>query len=272
MGGLRILERAKLALNTGEWWAIQWWQSDEYYKDGPHTREQARIAFGELARVFDAQWFLQQKTGRSFLHALCPTLLGEGSYFFDILCPMGLGLHDVREAGLLGDLVRRLRNPREYWEAAAFELKFLSYFLQNRFELKRDCPSGKGKHNCDLRISKGDETLFVEIKRPRETHRHSSLDQVFRRIRYAARYQIPDEGGGVVIVESPWNLDLGAFRSRATRRFHNQSKYSPLSAIVLVEISYNNRICHNITPVMNPHAKTDVSSYKAMKLILSLQS
>ena len=50
-----ILEQEKNKLETGQWWAIPWWQEDQYY-DGLVTRADAEIAFAQLEEVFDARW------------------------------------------------------------------------------------------------------------------------------------------------------------------------------------------------------------------------
>jgi hypothetical protein len=46
-------------------------------------------------------------------------------------------------AGLLGDIERRLKNPKEYWEAA-FELKFLSSLIRTGYKVERNYLLGKG--------------------------------------------------------------------------------------------------------------------------------
>lgn len=303
-----ILKRRNITLKNGKWWAIPWWRQDQYYKDGLFTREQAEVAFNESINVFDDKWMLEHRINSN--HSLAIMLLGEGLLYFKFLCSLGLSLHIVREANLLGDLVRRLKNPKEYWEAAAFELKYLSQFLQQGFKVERNYPSGKGKKgkcNCDFKISKDDEIVFVEVKRPKEIHRRNTeivkkvshcfltsiskndsegenftgaslsskdeLQSIWRLITYAANYQIPPEGPGVVIIESPWALDQKEFQEAAGRRF-NQTKYSHLSAIVLVRVSFNAanecRICHNINIIKNPKTKIDVSSYSAIGVIHSL--
>lgn len=231
-----IFSRKDITSRTGEWWTIPWWQEDQYCKNSPFTKEEAETAFNELRKVFDAEWMLKQIP--SFQHPIVYPLIYGGFLHFQFLCSLGLNLKIVREECLLGDLERRLKNPLEYVEAAVFELKFLSLFCCSGFEVTRHHKSDKGKHNCDFKITKGGETLYLEVKRPRNIHRHneeaiqkglsrletflfsdnnekggfigeplspnSELSKVFRRIEYAVDYQIPTRGPGVVIVESPW--------------------------------------------------------------------
>lgn len=131
-------------------------------------KKNVETAFCELKRTFDAKWMLGQKTNGSppFFHQIAIQLLTEGLLPFQFLYELGINLHTVRTADLLGDIERRLKNPKEYWEAAAFELKFLSRLICARYRVERNYPSGKGRHNCDFKVSKGSETVFFEIKRP----------------------------------------------------------------------------------------------------------
>lgn len=172
-----INERCQITLKTGKWWTIPWWQDDKYYVDGLYTKEQADTAFTELIKVFDAEWLLSQKTvdGKSFRDGLATMLSGEG--FFRHLISLGWDLHNIKNAGntmdrKICDIERRLKNPAEYWEAAWFELKFLSLFHSQGFNIEPDCRSGNGKSNCDYKISDGCETVFfIEAKRPTDFHK-----------------------------------------------------------------------------------------------------
>ena len=165
-----IIERTKETLQTGEWWTIPWWRDEKYYKDGFGSRETAETAFCELIRTFDAKWMLGQKTNGSppFLHRIAIELMTEGLLPFQFLYELGINLHTARVTDLIGDIERRLKNPKENWEAAAFELKFLSSLIRTGYKVERNYPSGKGRCNCDFKVSKGYETIFLEIKRPRE--------------------------------------------------------------------------------------------------------
>jgi hypothetical protein len=231
---------------------------------------------------------------------------------FQFLYELGINLHSARAAGLLGDIERRLKNPKEYWEAASFELKLLSHFLRHRFYVRRNYRFGKGKHNCDFKISKGNETVFLEVKRLKEFHRYNEevmkrgsnhlmasllenvsergcfagkpfsakveLNKVFYHIKYAVNNQISVEGTGVVMAELPWTLNLALddkekFEKIVKMKFWSSEKYRHLSAIVFVESKYNkNKICHNIHIMKNPYAKIDISSYSAIEIIRSLQA
>lgn len=170
----KINERCKITLKTGKWWTIPWWQDNQYYTDGLYTVEQAEIAFNELINVFDEKWMLSLKNAGispPFLHQFANQLLTGGLSTFQSLCSLGLDLHRVREAGLVGNLIKRLKNPQSYWEAAAFELQLLSHLLSQGFEAVPNYKSGKGNCNCDFKISKENETIFLELKRPKDMHR-----------------------------------------------------------------------------------------------------
>jgi hypothetical protein len=307
-----ILERTRTALETGKWWTIPWWRDDKYYKDGFASNKNAETAFCELIRTFDAKWMLGQKTKGNppFSHQIAIQLLTEGLLPFQFLYELGINLHSARAAGLLGDIERRLKNPKEYWEAAAFELKFLSSLVRSGHKVERNYPSGKGRHNCDFKISKGNEIVFLEVKRLKEFHRHNEeiikrgsnhpmasplengsergcfagkplsdkveLNKVLRRIKYAANNQIPVEGPGVVVAGIPLTLNLPLDKEKeeiVKMKFWSYEKCRHLSAIVFVESKYNkNKICHNIHIMKNPHAKIDISSYSAIEIIRSLQA
>src|SRR3972149_8443871 len=177
----KILERLKITLETGKWYAIPWWRKDGYYENDLANREKVEIAFNELIRVFDGKWMLEQiiinnNKHPSFLHPFAYRLIEEGNSNFQFLYSLGLNLYTVRKADIIGDLERRLKNSTEYWEAAAFELKFLSAFIQQGFDIEKSYKSNKGKTgkcNCDFKISKGNETVFLEIKRPKDVHSHN---------------------------------------------------------------------------------------------------
>lgn len=308
----KILERYRFTLETGKWWNIRWWQEEQYYKDAQFTEIQIDAAFTELINVLDSNWILDQKSDNNptFLHPLANLLLAEGQYSFQILCSLGLDLYRVRKSGLLKEsLMRRIKNPKEYWESAAFELQLLSHFLYQNFDIKRDYKSGKGKRgncNCDFKISKGDEIIFLEAKRPKDMHRCNEeiyeksfnsfkasilennsrsgsfigdpllpkpeLKKIFRHILYAANYQLPSDGAGGVIIESHWSLDFWeTFKEMANKRFLNRAKYSHLSFIVAVESFFDSQgFNHNIKILLNPYANIDVSSYKVLSAIRSL--
>jgi hypothetical protein len=250
-----------------------------------------------------------QLMGFQASHHLFNNFFAEGLSPFQFLCSLGLDLHTVRKADPLRDLVRRLKNPKEYWESAAFELKLLAQFLRKGFKVKRNYKSGNGKCNCDFNASKRNETVFLEIKRPKKFHRQNEeiikrsqnrfytklvneniemedtmgeslsykveIDKVFRLIRYAANKQIPRKGPGIVIVESPHALGWSEFEDAAKKRFQNRRKYSHISAVVLVRALFNTKkgsICHNINIILNPHAKIDISSFDAVKITNALNS
>lgn len=307
----RIIERMQATLKTGEWWAIPWWRDDKYYEDGSFTKEKGETAFRELINIFDAEWLCKQiqiiNNTPLFLHPLANRFFEEGLSSFKFLSSLGISLQDVREAGLLGDIARRLKNPKEYWESAAFELKLLSQFIYSGFEVVRNYLSGKGRCNCDFKISNITETVYVEIKRPKELHVHNEaiikrtqnrlytqllsdnietdnaisigepllskveIDKVFPLISYAVNYQVPDKGPGVVIVESPHALGWKEFEDATMKRFRNRNKYAHLSAIVLVRTLFSRgSICNSMNIFLNPGAKIDISSFVVINVLKTM--
>ena len=90
-------------------------------------------------------------------------LFAEGKSYFEFLVALGRDLLDVREADLLGDLDNRLKATNNY-EGAYFELRILAYLKRKGFSIQRDPPSGRDKKKGDIRVSKGSEVLFVELK------------------------------------------------------------------------------------------------------------
>lgn len=303
-----ILERKKTALETGKWWTIPWWRDNKYYTNGFASRKSAETAFCELIRTFDAKWMLQQKTNgsSSLSHQIAIQLITEGLQPFQFLYEFGINLHTARVNDLIGDTERRLKNSKEYWESAAFELKFLSSFIRNGYMVKRNYPSGKGRHNCDFKVSKGSEAVFFEIKRPWEFSAHnrqtinqaqshiyakplnddkkkeedftssplsskSETDKVFRHIRYAVNNQIPVEGPGVVIVESPHALNWNEFTEMAEKRFRGRKKYLNLSAVILTQTLFlNGKIHHTNHIVFNPQASSDMKSSAVLELFRNM--
>jgi hypothetical protein len=308
MSGAQILERTKTALKIGKWWTIPWWRDEKYYKDGFASEKSAETAFCELIRTFDAKWMLEQKTNGSppFLHPIANHLMTEGLLSFQFFYQIGINLHTARIAGLIGDIERRLKNPKVYWEAAAFELKFLSSLIRNRYKVEPNYPSGKGRHNCDFKVSKESETVFLEIKRPWELiaqnqqiinksqllfftkllnddikkeddftssplSSRAEANKVFRVIRDAANDQLPEGGPGIVIVESPHALNLSEFAVIAEKRFQGRKKYPALSAVILIQTFFqNSKICHNSRIVFNPQASIDIKSSPVIELFRNM--
>ena len=201
-----FLERYNIALETGEWWNIQWWK--DYYDDD--KREEIEDSFEVLKVIFDAKWVMEQRdhvitvtknwlvdnenivkknTELSYLkeelekvskpseafhlcgsilryypvHPLFNDLFAEGKSYFEFLVALGRDLLDVGEADLMGDLYNRLKATNNY-EGAYFELRILAYLKRRGFTIQRDPPSGIGKKKGDIRVSKGSEVLFVELK------------------------------------------------------------------------------------------------------------
>ncbi|MCK4911515.1 MAG: hypothetical protein KAR83_07720 [Thermodesulfovibrionales bacterium] len=267
---------SKKVFHAGEWWIEPWWLEDKYYSDSyQYSKKQAETAFKELINIFDATWMHEQidKSRRPpFRHDFAPYLINKGIMYFQLLCSLGLRLHQVRKAFLLGDLERRLKNPNEYWESAAFELTWLSYLLEQGYEINRHYPSGVGRCNCDFKISRKSKEYFIEIKRPmsysqvnerRNTQSlrdiakqieedtlgniqlipissSSELEKVFRLARDAVKKQLPANGLGYVFIESPHHLDWEEFEKVATRRFRKKIEYyANLHAIILIEITFN---------------------------------
>ncbi len=217
MSNSRVLERRDIILRNGEWWAIPWWQQEQYYEDGLFTKEQAEAAFSELKKVFNPKWMLKQrdsvisktkerldkhiyKTKNSILlqlkeviddandpseafgicslagfyspHPLFVEFFGEGDLYFHDLVGLGINLLDARKKSLLRDSAKKLKNAsesneyNEYW-SLRFELELLSHLIRlipQEFFIERDYPSGLGNNNCDFKVSKGLETLFIEAK------------------------------------------------------------------------------------------------------------
>ena len=118
-------------------------------------------------------------------HPLFDQFFGEGHLPFYHLAMLGRALLDVRNAKLLGDLRRRLRNAREY-PGAHFELEMLAHLIRQECSIKRHPPTGTGNSKADLYIKKGPEELFIELKRlePSKTNKEmiSISNQIFRAI------------------------------------------------------------------------------------------
>ncbi len=303
-----IIERTKETLKTGKWWTFPWWRDDKYYENGLFAKNIAEVAFNELITVFDAKWMLGQKRNGTppFLHQIAIQLVTEGLLPFQFLCELGINLHTGRTACLLGDIERRLKNPKEYWAAAAFELKFLSSLIRTGYKVEPNYPSRKGRHNCDFKVSKESETVYLEIKRPWEmiaqnqqiVNKAQSLfftkllnddikkeedftssplssraeaNKVFRVIRDAANDQIPEGGPGIVIVESPHALNWSEFALMAEKRFQGHKKYPALSAVILIQTLFQDgKICHNSRIVFNPQASIDINSSPLIELFRNM--
>jgi len=306
MSVVSIIDRTKEALKTGRWWIPAWWRDNIYYEDDTFDRDIADAAFNELVTVFDAKWMIEQKSNGNppFPHQIANQLVTEGHLSFQFLYELGVNLLTVKAANLLGDIERRLKSYKEYWEAAAFELQLLSCFIRAGYAVERNYPSGKGRCNCDLKVSKRSETYFLEIKRPRElsvqnkqiinktqsqfftklmsndiiqeeditSSRLSSraeVDKVFRLIRYAANKQIPEIGPGIVIIESPYILDWNEFEFAVMdgKKFQRRKKYPALSAVILTQpFFHSGKICYTNHIVFNPQATINIKSSAIMEI------
>lgn len=302
------MERTKTARETGVWWAIPYWRDEKYYKDNFASRESVEIAFCELIQTFNAKWLLDQKTNGNapFVHLIAAHLMAEGLMPFQFLYDIGIDLHTVRSENLVGDIERRLKSSKEYLEAALFELKFLARLLRNGYKIERDHPSGKGKHNCDLKASRNPDTVFIEIKRPwqlsaqnreiaNEAHSRfisklltddiknedditssplsscAEANKVFSIVRKAANDQLPKTGPGIIVVASPLALNWNEFETIAQERFQGRKKYPSLSAVVLIESRFHEgQIRHNSHIIYNPIAKIDVKTIPLMEFFRNL--
>jgi len=110
------------------------------------------------------------------VHPLFNDLFAEGKSHFEFLLALGRDLLDVGEADLMGDLYNRLKDTNNY-EGAFFELRILAYLKRRGFSIQRHPPSGIGMKEGDIRVSKGSEVLFVELKnllKPSEVNKNIS--------------------------------------------------------------------------------------------------
>jgi len=69
-----ILEQEKNKLETGQWWAIPWWQEDQYYDDELITRKDAEAAFNELKETFKAGLKVSKESEVLFIELKRPQL------------------------------------------------------------------------------------------------------------------------------------------------------------------------------------------------------
>ncbi len=303
-----IMERSKSVRETGIWWLLPWWRDEQDYKDNIASRAEIDTAFSELIKTFDAKWLLNQKTDGNIPleHLIASHLVAGGKMPFKFLYDIGINLHTVRLANLLGDIERRLKSQKEYLEGVLLELKFLARFIRAGYKIEPHYPSGIGRHNCDFKISRETETVYLEIKRPWQLSAHnrkiiseiysnfiprlltdsinndsdftssplssrSEADKVFRIVRDAANNQIPKNGPGIVAVASPFALNRTEFEIIADKRFQGQKKYPSLSAVVLIESSFHeNQISHNSHFTYNRQANIDIKSWPLISFFHNL--
>ena len=297
-------------MKTDTWWNTEWWRDEKYYKDGQFTKRQGETAFEELKKVFDSAWLLRQKmknSDSSFQHPLINLLLKDGLYTFQFFCSLGIYLYRAKKQGLLTNhLMGMLRNP-DGFKSAAFELQLLSCLLSQGFKVEKDYQFGERKNNCDFRITKGNEIVFLEAKRPRELHFRNEqickkgydqvekiisennnqsgnykgdtlllrpeLAKIFRHIRDAVKNQLPSNGVGGVLIESSWPFYCWEiFEIRAHKIFRNKEIYKHLSFICAVRNYFNPnadrlRFDQEIKILINHDAEVDVSSYNVLSVL-----
>lgn len=97
-------------------------------------------------------------------HPLFDELFSEGLLPFKHLVALGRDLLAAKRNRLLGDLPKRLKDAQNY-PGAHFELEMLSYLVRKGFKIRRNPASQTGKKKADLRVEKGSEMLFIELKR-----------------------------------------------------------------------------------------------------------
>lgn len=61
MSTSKCLERYDIALKTRRWWAIPWWQEDQYKEAVQFSTEEVKDAFEMLKKLFDEKWFISQR-------------------------------------------------------------------------------------------------------------------------------------------------------------------------------------------------------------------
>ena len=61
MTGSQLFERVEITLTTGQWWAIPWWRTNQYYDDGFITKDNVEAAFAQLKAIFDAEWVIEER-------------------------------------------------------------------------------------------------------------------------------------------------------------------------------------------------------------------
>ena len=198
----KILHRLDLALQSGEWWAIPWWQDEQYYLDGVYSKAHAEQAFAALAQVFDAKWFLQQKMPgplHQVAHPIFGELLQEGLMPFHRLLRLGNDLHTVMQhkGNILGDLRRRLRHHQEFWGAHP-ELELFAHFLRGGSTIKRNPKSGSGLKRAEFEVVKGPETVFIEIKHLKQSKANTEITNISNGIFYEVIFALATNKSGIL--------------------------------------------------------------------------
>jgi len=198
------LSEVKTAIESGDWRSRTWWRSPLYQTDLKIGLGQIEEAFTALSKIFSKSWAIAQidsiiseaKKPVTSDRAISPweSLLREklaaaqsrydeyyaassicgahpifGHLFhrggldtFMFLYGIGSNLKSLKRE-ILGDLPGRMSKASEF-EGASAELKFLASWAAVGINLKRHVP-GKGKKNCDLKISDGENAIYVEVKR-----------------------------------------------------------------------------------------------------------
>lgn len=222
MDANKIHERNENTLKTGEWWAIPWWQEDQYYGNSQFRKDEVEEAFLMLRGIFDAKWLINQRdrviteaknwlkengkkgitnnllssfkeelesaleplevykacTRREFRskHPLFNGFLRGGQCPFNYFVALGRDLRNVKDAKLIGNLPKRLKDANEF-SGAHFELNMLAHLTRLRYSIKRDVLTGKGNNNSDFRIEKGSEVFFVELKNLEQSRTNKDISR-----------------------------------------------------------------------------------------------
>ncbi len=99
------------------------------------------------------------------------------------------------------------------------------------------------------------------------------IEHLFSNAVEEAISQLPQDGPGVLIVETPLRLTLEEVAKiivARTKLKEDPERVRHLSAILFVFTYFIDRTYYDINFVQNPEANIDVSSYAAIKAILSL--
>lgn len=157
---MRVLSEAELC-----WWKDRWWAEEEYLRICEH----AKISIAEVdakiervARVFNESW------GRKYgLHPVHYWLFMKGAMPLQFLFGLGSDLECVEKCDGLRGVIKSLREPSGF-ESTLFELQLGAILAKegHRISFHPRLPNG---HEADFVAEKGEQRVFFEVKKLRES-------------------------------------------------------------------------------------------------------
>lgn len=148
------------SVEQGRWWQYPFWREKQYTDCVSFIDDEVAIALSHLMKVFDERWFKSQQVLEPQKQHYLISLL-QGFYITDALIELGIDLSISEKVRDSAGLIRRLKEPNEYF-TARFQLEILASLRRDFPDVQSEPRLPRGKQ-ADAVVTIGGEQVYFEI-------------------------------------------------------------------------------------------------------------